>query len=91
MTAWVWPVSAASAMVSTVASSIWRWPTSATGACSQRPMQGARSTRTSAPSRAGRAASRAWAPCISQLRESQTRTVRAGGGVSPSVMMSKWA
>ena len=42
------------------------WPTTAAGACSQRPMQGAAITRTCVPRMAGRRASRSFAPAISQ-------------------------
>ena len=76
---------------STVAFVTWRWPTSATGASSQRPMQGARTTRTPSPTAAGRASSSAGAPRHSQVRLSQTRTVSGGGGLSPSITTSKWA
>ena len=70
------------------------WCTTATGACSQRPTQGAGMTRTSVPSKAGSRASRSFAPAISQLRPSHTRTVSAGAGLTrpsgPSFTMSKW-
>ena len=53
------------------------WPTTAAGACSQRPMQGAAMTRTPGPRSSGRRASRSCAPAISHDRLSQTRTVSA--------------
>ena len=65
---------------SAVACGIGFWPTTATGAVSQRPTHGACSTRTSVPRSAGscrRAAS--CDPASSQAIESQTRTVIAGG------------
>ena len=65
-------------------------PTTATGAVSQRPTHGACRTRTSVPSEAGSAASSSREPAISHAIESQTRTVIAGGGVSPSFTTSKW-
>ena len=43
-------------------------------------MQGARTTRTSRPSRVGRSRSSCSAPAMAQESESQTRTVTAGGG-----------
>ena len=46
--------------------------------CSTLTTQGAATTRTSAPSSAGRRSSRSPAPAISQDRLSQTRTVNAG-------------
>ena len=52
----------------------------ATGALWQPPMQGARTTRTPAPSRAGSSASSSFAPSSAQVRLSQTRTVSGGGG-----------
>ena len=55
------------------------WPTTAAGACSQRPMQGAAITRTSRPSRAGSFCSSCCAPASSQERPSHTRTVSACG------------
>ncbi len=63
----------------------------ATGALWQPPMQGARTTRSLGPELAGSSATRLRAPNISQVRLSQTRTVSGGGGVSPSITMSKWA
>ena len=54
-------------------------------------MQGARTTRTSAPSLAGSRASSCSAPAIAQDRMSQTRTVTAGGGAASSFTTSKWA
>ena len=68
----------------------WTWPTAATGARSQAPMQGARITRTSTPSFFGRSASSFSAPAMAQERLSHTRTVIAGGG-GPSFTTSKWA
>ena len=56
------------------------WPTTATGAVSQRPTQGACSTRTPVPSSAGSFASNSCDPARSQAIESHTRTVIAGGG-----------
>ncbi len=61
-------------------------PTTAAGAVSQRPMQGACSTRTSFPRMPGSFASSSLAPAISQAIESHTRTVIAGGGTSPSLI-----
>ena len=61
------------------------------GAPAQRPRQGARTTRTPAPRRSGSLASSLPAPIIAQVTESHTLTVSAGGGVSPSSTMSKWA
>ena len=62
----------------------------AAGACSQRPMQGACSTRTSLPSSFGSLSSSALAPASSHDSESHTRTVIAGGAASPSFTTSKW-
>ena len=64
-------------------------PTVAAGACSQRPMHGAGSTRTPGPSSAGSFSSSARAPAISHAIESHTRTVTAGGAASPSITTSK--
>ena len=62
----------------------------AAGACSQRPMHGAGMTRTSArPKIAGKRANKSWAPAISQLKPSHTRTVSAAGSASP-LRTSKW-
>ena len=52
---------------------------------------GARTTRTSGPNRSGRMRSRCSAPAMAQESESHTRTVTAGGGLSPSFTTSKWA
>ena len=68
----------ASATHSAVACGMGFWPTTATGAVSQRPTQGACSTRTPAPSRAGSFASNSREPARSQAIESQTRTVIGG-------------
>ena len=76
-------------MVSQLAFGTGFCPTTAAGACSQRPTQGAAITRTSRPSRAGSLASRSLAPAISQDSPSQTRTVSAGGTASPSLTTSK--
>jgi len=69
------------------------WCTTAAGAVSQRPMQGAGITRTSPPSRAGRRDSSSCAPASSQARPSQTRTVIAGAAATwpsaPSFTTSK--
>ena len=54
------------------------WPTTATGAVSQRPTHGACSTRTPSPSSAGSVFSSSCDPASSQAIESQTRTVIAG-------------
>jgi hypothetical protein len=67
------------------------WPTAQTGARSQAPMQGARTTRTFAPSFSGNCASNFCAPAMAQDSESQTRTVTAGGDSSPSFTTSKCA
>ena len=68
-----------------------RWPGSMrTGACSQRPTQGAWSTRTSAPRIPGSLSRSVCDPASSHAIESHTRTVRAGGAVSPSLTTSKW-
>ena len=61
------------------------WCTTATGACSQRPIQGGATTRTSAPSRAGKAdkrASKSCAPASPQLSPSHTRIVRPVAAVA---------
>ena len=79
------------AMRSVVAWDIWLCPTSAAGARSQAPMQGARTMRTSSPTLSSSAAIRASAPIISQVSESQTRTVTGGGRGSSSPSTSKWA
>ena len=78
-----------SAICSTVARSTGLRPTTAAGACSQRPMQGAPITRTPGQSACSHAARSASAPAIWQDSVSQTRTVSAGGGVSPSFTTSK--
>src|SRR6185436_15893866 len=65
-------------------------PTTATGAVSQRPTQGACSTRTSFPSTPGSVSSSERDPARSHEIESQTRTVIAGGAASPSFTTSKW-
>src|SRR5450830_663368 len=67
---------------STVALGTGFWPTTAAGACSQRPMQGAAMTRTSWPRIDGSFASRSLAPALSQEGPSQTRTVNPAGGVA---------
>ena len=77
-------------MLSVVACITWTCPTAQTGARSQAPMQGARTTRTSGPSVFGRFCRRCSAPAMAQESESHTRTVTAGGGVSPSFTTSKW-
>ena len=64
--------------------------TTATGACSQRPTQGAGITRTFTPSDVFSLPSSDCAPANSQDNESQTRTVSAGGGASASLTTSKW-
>jgi len=74
-----------------VACIAWTWPTAQTGARSQAPMQGARTTRTFGPSVFGKSFSSRSAPAMAQDSESQTRTVTAGGGVSPSFTTSKCA
>src|SRR6218665_234129 len=82
----------ASATDSGVARSTGFWCTTATGACSQRPTQGAGITRTldgSEPRADCSLLMRFWAPPISQLRPSQTRTVRPGAWASP-LITSKW-
>ena len=81
----------AAATLSTVACSCSAWPMAATGALWQPPMQGARTTRTPGPSRAGSSASSCCAPDSAQVRLSQTRTVSGGGAGSPSMTMSKCA
>ena len=92
MTGWTRPPAIAASTVAGVARSTWKCPTSATGAMSQRPMQGAATTRTRDGSRPAASAARsASAPASAQGNESQTRTVMAGGGVSPSFTTSKWA
>ena len=69
-----------------------RMADAATGALSQRPMQGARTTRTLGAERVLQArASSCSAPAMAQVRLSQTRTVSGGGGGSPSFTTSKWA
>ena len=75
--------------VPTVARSIGLRPTTAAGACSQRPMHGAPMTRTSDPQALATAAWSASDPAIWHESVSQTRTVKAGGGVSPSFTTSK--
>ena len=62
-------------------------PTTTQGATSQRPTHGACRTRTSLPRFIF---SSSWAPASSHAIESHTRTVSAGGGVSPSFTTSKW-
>ena len=62
-----------------------------TGARSQAPMQGARTTRTAPSSFPGNSRRSRSAPAMAQESESQTRTVTAGGGVSPSFTTSQWA
>ena len=84
------PASTAADTSSAVACGIGCWPTTATGAVSQRPTHGACITRTPAPSRLCSVASSSREPASSQAIESQTRTVIAGGGVSPSLTTSKW-
>src|SRR3972149_6477451 len=74
----------AAATLDAVARSTNRCPTSATGARSQRPTQGARTTRTPAPTAADNAASSFCAPISSQVRLWHPRTVSAGGPASPS-------
>ena len=70
----------------------WRRPSWTTGAWSQRPMQGARSTRMRAGSSSASSAARsASAPASWQGSESHTRTVSVGGAGSPSRTTSKWA
>ena len=54
-------------------------------------MHGARTTRTPGPSLFGSSANSRSAPLSAQESESQTRTVTAGGGVSPSFTTSKCA
>ena len=66
-----------------------RCPTSAAGACSQRPMQGAGTTCTSVPSSAGSRASKSPAPASWQLSDWHTRTVSRGAAAS-SRSTSKW-
>jgi hypothetical protein len=66
------------------------WPTTAAGACSQRPTQGAASTRTSRTEQAGSFCQQRCAPAISHDRPAQTRTVSAAGAASPSLTTSKW-
>ena len=56
-----------------------RWCSTATGACSQRPTQGASSTRTSAPSSAGSFSISARAPASSHDSPLHTRSVSLGG------------
>jgi len=74
-----------------VALSTWLWPTSATGAHWQRPMQGARTTRTSPPVLAFSSSIMSSPPIMAQVRLSQTRTVTSGGALSSSRTMSKCA
>ena len=62
-------------------------PTTATGAPSQRPTQGTRCTRKSFSFSS--AAINFSHPANSQLTESQTRTVTAGGAAAPSLTTSK--
>ena len=66
------------------------WPMTALGAVSQRPIQGAGSTRTSVPRISGSASRSPGAPAISQAMELHTRTVIGGGTASPSLTTSKW-
>jgi hypothetical protein len=73
------PSRTSSATFSVVALGTGFWPTTAAGACSQRPMQGAAITRTSRPSMAGSFCSSCCAPASSHDRPSQTRTVSACG------------
>ncbi len=73
------PLSASSLSLAGVAWSTWWWPTSAAGAVSQEPMQGARTTRTPSSLSASSAASSFSAPASAQLKLSQTRTVTLGG------------
>ena len=54
-------------------------------------MQGARTTRTPAPSAFGKALSSCSAPNMAQERLSHTRTVTGGGARSPSFTTSKCA
>ena len=67
------------------------WPTSTVGAVSQRPTQGARTTRTSGPALAFSSASSASAPASMQERESQTQQRQGGMPGSHFLMMSKCA
>ncbi len=85
-----WPASTAAFTLSASAWKIWRCLTTATGALSQAPTQGAWMTRTSGPRIDLSCAVRAPDPFISQVIESQTRTVRAGGASSPCFTTSKW-
>jgi hypothetical protein len=74
---------------STVARGTGFCPTTATGAVSQRPTHGVRSTRTSFPRMAGNLSSSSSDPANSHAIESQTRTVIDGGAGSPSRTTSK--
>ncbi len=74
---------------STLARSIGLRPTTAAGACSQRPMHGAPMTRTSGPQALATAACSASDPASWHDSVSQIRTVSAGGGLSPSFTTSK--
>src|SRR5207237_1087694 len=64
-------------------------PTHTAGASAQRPMHGARSTRTSGPTSDGSFAMRSSAPAIAHESVSHTRTVTFGGAFSPSFTTSK--
>ena len=76
------------ATLSGVALNVCKWPTAQTGARSQAPMQGARTTRTSLPRMPGSFFNNFSAPAMAQESESQTRTVTAGGA-GPSFTTSK--
>ena len=80
----------ASATAAAVARSTGLRPTTAAGACSQRPMHGAGSTRTPAARSASTSRSSASPPASLHDSVVQTRTVSAGGAASPSFTTSKW-
>ncbi len=65
------------------------WPTTATGADSQRPTHGAWSTRTSFPRLVESFSIKSSEPKSAHEIESHTRTVSAGGAGSPSFTTSK--
>ena len=76
------PAATAAVTASGVACAIGLRPTTATGACSQRPTHGAGITRTLAPRPLRNASISRGAPASSHDSDSQTRTVSGGGGVS---------
>ena len=83
------PASIAATIFSAEAASIGLRPTTAAGACSQRPMHGAPMTRTAPASSPASAVRNSSAPAILHDSVSHTRTVIGGGADSPSFTTSK--